>query len=93
MQVNTRWNHTVKPSVFEVVKGGAVLHSGSYKDGVRIYEVELRKERFRNSLFCLVCGTPFQMPKYWIKLTCSPKCRAKHVSNLITGIPFKKAFK
>lgn len=92
MEVNARWNHTVKPSVFEVVKGGAILFSGPYIEGTRIYEVELRKERFRNKLFCLVCGTAFAMPKYRLKLTCSPKCRAQHVSKLITGIPFKKAY-
>jgi hypothetical protein len=92
MEVNTRWNHTVKPSVFEVVKGGAVLHSGGYADGLRVYERELRKEKFRKHLFCLNCGIPFEMPKYRIKLTCSPKCRGEHVAKLIKGIPCRKAY-
>lgn len=92
MEVNSRWNHTVKPSVFEVVKGGAILYSGAYSEGLRIYERELRKEKFRDHLFCVVCATPFKMPKYRIKLTCSPGCRGQHVSKLITGISIKKAY-
>lgn len=92
MEVNARWNHRVKPSVFEVVQGGAVLYSGAYTEGARIYEVELRKERFRNKLFCINCGTAFLMPKYRIKLTCSVKCRGEHVARLITGHPVKKAY-
>ena len=85
MEVNARWNHKVKPSVFEVVQGGAILYSGPYTQGVHVYEVQLRKERFRNKLFCVNCGTAFEKPKYRLKLTCSVKCRGEHVARLNTG--------